>query len=71
MVFHDYVDEIVDGAVFVSDQYFAIEDLVVAKNVVDHFLINVFGRCLEGDFHAARGFGFEVDVSVWVSSVSS
>ncbi len=60
---HDDVDEVVDGDVFVSHEDFAVQDLVVTQDVVDHFLIKVFGGRLEGDFHAASGFGFEVDVA--------
>lgn len=67
MIFHDDVDEVIYSTVFVSDEDFAVEDFVVAENVVDHFLIDIFGGCLEGYFHAASGFGFEVDVSENVS----
>lgn len=63
MLFHDDVDKVVDGDVFVADEHFAVEDLVVPQDVVDHFLVEVFGGCLEGDFHAAGGFDFEVDVA--------
>ena len=36
VVFHDYVDEVVDGDVFVADEDFTVEEFVVAEDVVDH-----------------------------------
>lgn len=63
VVGHDDVDEVVDGTVLVSDEDFAVEDLVVAEDVHDHFFVDSFGGGLEGDFHAAGFFGFEVDVT--------
>ena len=64
VVLHDDVDEVVDGHVLVADEDLAVEDLVVAQDVHDHLLVQPLGRGLEGDFHAAGFFGFEVDVSV-------
>lgn len=67
MVFHNDIDEVINGAVFISDENFAVENFVVAKDVVDHLLINILGGCLEGNLHTAGGLGFEVDVSGDVS----
>ena len=62
VVLHDDIDEVVDGGVFVADEHFAVEHLVVAEDVVDEFFVDVFGRRLEGDFHAAGFFLLQVDV---------
>ena len=43
VILHDDVDKVVNGDIFVAHENFAIEDLVVAEDVVDHFLIEVFG----------------------------
>lgn len=63
VVLHDDVDEVVDGDVLVADEHLAVEDLVVAEDVVDHLLVNSLGGRLEGDFHAAGRFDLEVDVT--------
>lgn len=62
VVLHDDVDEVVHGGVLIADQDLAVEDLVVAEDGADHFLVEVFGRGLERDLHAAGFFGLEVDV---------
>lgn len=67
MIFHDNVDEVVDGAVFISDKNFTVENFVISENIVDHLLIDIFGWCLKRDFHAAGGFRFEIDVSGYIS----
>lgn len=41
VVLHDDVDEVVDGGVFVADEDFAVEDFVVAKDVEEHFFVEV------------------------------
>lgn len=56
--------------VLVSHQDLAVEDLVVSQDIEDHLLVEVLGRCLEGDFHSACLFGFEVDVAFEVTIVS-
>jgi hypothetical protein len=69
VVFHDCVDEVVYGGVFVADEDLAVEHLVVFEDVVEHFLVEVLGRRREVDFHAAGFFGLEVDVAVeWLVS---
>jgi len=89
VVFHDDVDEVVDGCcdarmsavtggeevygmgltVFVSYQHFAVEHLVVPQDVVEHLLVEVFRRGLEGDLHAACFLHFQVDVPTPVNRV--
>lgn len=64
VILHDDVDEVVYGDVLVSDEDFAVEDLVVAENVVDHLLIEMFRRRGECDFHSSGGFRFEVDIAI-------
>lgn len=53
--------------VLISHQDLAVEDLVVSQDIEDDLLVEVLGRCLEGDFHSAGLFGFEVDVAFEVS----
>jgi hypothetical protein len=67
VVFHDGVDEVVYGGVFVAHENFAVEHFVVFEDIVDHFLVEVFGGCLEVDLHATGLFGLEVDVAVRLS----
>lgn len=55
--------------VFISYQYFAVEHLVVPEDVVEHLLVEVFRRGLEGDLHAACFLHFQVDVSTLVNTV--
>lgn len=55
--------------VLVSHQHLAVEDLVVAENIVEDLLIQDLGWCLEGDLHAAGLFDLEIDVSVIFGSV--
>jgi hypothetical protein len=55
---------VIDGGVFVAHQDFAVEHLVVFEDVVDHLLVEILGRDLEADLHAAGFFGLEVDVAV-------
>lgn len=71
VVLHDDVDEVVDGGVFVTHQDFAVEDFVVAEDVVEHLLVEMFRGRLEGDFHAACFFGFEIDVAARRTTVSA
>lgn len=54
VVLHDDVDEVVHGRVLVANEDLAVEDLVVAEDVVEHLLVEILGRGLECDFHAAR-----------------
>ena len=49
--------------VLVTDQHFAVEQLIVAKYVVEHLLIEVFRRGLEGYFHSSGFLGFEINVA--------
>ena len=51
------------NTVFISHKNLAIQHLVVAEDVVEHFLVEVFGRALKGDFHTTGFFLFEVDVA--------
>ena len=51
------------GTVFFAHEDLAVEHFVVAEDVVDHFLVEVLGRGLEGDFHAAGFLLLEIDVS--------
>ena len=62
MLLHDHIDEVIHRRVLVAHQYLAVEHLVVAQDVVEHFLVEVAGWGLEGDFHAAGFLCFEVDV---------
>ena len=39
VVDHDGVDEVVDGGVFVADQHFGVEHLVVFEDLVDEFFV--------------------------------
>jgi hypothetical protein len=64
VVFHDGVDEVIDGGVFVADEHFAVEHFVVFEDVVEHFFVEVFGGRGEVDFHTAGFFGLEVDVAL-------
>ena len=51
--------------IFVTNEHFAIQDLVVAENVVQHLLIEtVFGRRCEGDFHTTSLLVLQIDVPV-------
>jgi hypothetical protein len=63
MIYHDGVDEVVDGGVFVADEDFAVEHFVVFEDVVEHFFVEVLGWRSEVYFHAAGFFGLEVDVA--------
>jgi hypothetical protein len=65
VVFHDNVDQIVDRAVLISDENLTVENLVVAEDTHDHLLIEAFGCGLEGDLHASRFLGLEIDISAW------
>ena len=51
--------------ILVTNKYFAIQDLVIAENVVQHLLVEtVLGWCLESNLHATGLFVLQVDVSV-------
>lgn len=63
VVGEDDVDEVVDGDVFVADEDFAVQHLVVAEDVVEHLLVDFLGWRGEGDFHAACLLQLEVDVA--------
>lgn len=63
VIFHDDVDEVVDSDVFVSDEHLAVEDLVVAEDVINHPLVYPFRWRLESDFHAASRLDLEIDIS--------
>lgn len=67
VVLHDDVDEVVDGGVFVADEDFGVEDLVVAEDVVEHLVIKILGGCLEGNLHTARRLRLEVNIAKDVS----
>lgn len=54
--------------VLVSDQYFTVEDLVVAQDVVEHLLVQALRWRLKGDFHATSLLDFEINVSVIIVS---
>ena len=49
--------------VLVTDKHFAVQDLVVFEDVVEHLLVDILGRNLEGDLHTTSCFRLEVDVS--------
>ena len=49
--------------VLIAHQHLAVEHLVVAEHIVDHLVVQVLRRRLEGDFHAAGFLGFEVDIT--------
>lgn len=70
VIFHNDVDEVVDSGVFVSDKYLAVENLVVAENVINHLLVYVVRWRLEGDFHAASLLDLEVDISAFFLSAN-
>jgi hypothetical protein len=63
VVFHDGVDKVVDGGIFVAHEDFAVEHFVVFEDVVDHFFVEVFWGGLKVDFHPTGFFGLEVDVA--------
>jgi len=49
--------------VFVTNKYFAIQDFVIAENVVQHLLIKtILRRRLEGDFHTTGLLVLQVDI---------
>jgi hypothetical protein len=51
--------------IFVTNEHFAIQYLVVAENVVQHLLIEtVFGRRCEGNFHSTGLLVLQIDVPV-------
>ena len=49
--------------IFIPDQDFTVENLVVSKDTGDHLLVEVLGRRLEGDFLTPGFLELEVDVS--------
>ncbi len=57
--------ERIRGTIFVTHENFAVQHLVVAEDVVEHLLVEILGRCGEGDLHAAGFLLLEVDVG-WV-----
>lgn len=59
----DDIDEVVDGDVFVADEDFAVQHLVVAEDIVKHLLIDFLGWRSKRDFHAACLLLLEVDVA--------
>lgn len=48
--------------ILISDKNLTIEHLVVSQNVVEHLLIEVLGRSLKGNLHAAGLLWLQVDV---------
>ena len=67
VILHDDIDEVINGSVFIADKDFAVEDLVITEDVVDHLLIKMFRGCLEVNFHATSLLSLEIDVSKSVS----
>ena len=57
-----------ERAVFVPDEDFAVQHLVVSQDVVQHLLVQVLWRALEGNLHSPSLLGLEVDVSRRISS---
>ena len=51
--------------ILITNEHFAIQHAVVAEDVVEHFLIEIFRRCGERDLHATRFLLFEIDVR-WI-----
>lgn len=58
-----------EHTVFISDQNFTVQHLVITEDVEDELLIEVFRGSLEGDLHSACFLLFEVDVSKVVSEM--
>lgn len=70
VIFHDDIDQVIDGAAVVTDEDFAVEELVVAQDAHDHLLVEAFWGGLEGDLHAAGLFRFEINISGGAVSVN-
>lgn len=49
--------------ILVSDQYLAVEHLVIPEYVAQHFLVQIFRWILESDFHPTSFLGLEVDIA--------
>jgi hypothetical protein len=62
VILHDHVDEVIHRRVLITHQHLAVEHLVVAQEIVDHLLVQVLGRCLKCDLHAARLLLLQIDV---------
>ena len=61
-----------ERTVFVTNEHFAVQDLVIAENVVQHLLVEtVLRRCLEGDLHATGLLVLQVDIPVSSSACYS
>lgn len=53
--------------IFIANQNFAVQHLVIAQDVIDHLLVDVLGCRLESDLHATRLLLLQIDVSATVS----
>ena len=68
VIFHDDVDEVVHSrysvsvvatsgvnrlTVLITNENLAIEHFVISQDVVDHFLVKIFRRCLKVDLHSS------------------
>lgn len=88
MVLHDHIDKVIDSdwhllaqleipylsthTILITNKHFAIQDLVIAEDVVQHLLVEaVLGRRLEGNFHATSFFGLQVDIPVLFEHVAA
>jgi hypothetical protein len=50
--------------ILISHQNLTVKDFVVPQNVIDHLLVQILRRGLEGDFHASGLFCFQIDIAV-------
>jgi hypothetical protein len=48
--------------IFISNENFTIQHFIVFKDVVEHLLVEIFRRILEGYFHATGFLLLEVNV---------